>query len=388
MAHKPFNLYKRPTTKKNKYIYYVQFYDTSNKRLTAITTGQTTKSAAENWAYEQLKKDLIVIKRNLSFSQYAKDWWLWDKCKYIKSKLMRGSAISRSYADTMRYNLVEYILPYFGGVKLIKITPNVIENWLMKLTQKTGKFGKPLSPTSVNRCYTTLKIMLREAIRLGHLNSDPSYFISPLKEKPKEKEILSVDEVKELFREEVINKIWDGDLFQFTMNLLAASSGMRLGEIQALQIKYTRESYISVVLNWDRKYGFKAPKRNSQREVPIPSKTSSYLKELISISPYKEPDDFVFWGIDRKTPIYYKKIRETLYRAYKNIGISEEERNKRNLSFHSWRHFYNSLMRGKIPDVKLRRLTGHRSEKMSDLYTHFHINDFQDVLRIQERFFS
>ena len=29
MAHKPFHLYKRPTTKHNSYIYYVQFYDES-----------------------------------------------------------------------------------------------------------------------------------------------------------------------------------------------------------------------------------------------------------------------------------------------------------------------------------------------------------------------
>ena len=40
MAHKPFTLYKRPTTKPNKYVYYVQFRDSdtdksygNNKRL-------------------------------------------------------------------------------------------------------------------------------------------------------------------------------------------------------------------------------------------------------------------------------------------------------------------------------------------------------------------
>lgn len=48
--HKPFSLYKRPTTKKNKQIYYCQFYDESGNRLTARSTGQTSKAAAENWA--------------------------------------------------------------------------------------------------------------------------------------------------------------------------------------------------------------------------------------------------------------------------------------------------------------------------------------------------
>ena len=48
MAHKPFNLHKRPTTKNHKHIYYVQFYDESDSRMTAVSTGQTTKSAAKS----------------------------------------------------------------------------------------------------------------------------------------------------------------------------------------------------------------------------------------------------------------------------------------------------------------------------------------------------
>ena len=56
MVHKPFNLYKRPTQKKNKYIWYVRFYNEDGNRLTACSTGQTTKAAAETWVYELLKK--------------------------------------------------------------------------------------------------------------------------------------------------------------------------------------------------------------------------------------------------------------------------------------------------------------------------------------------
>ncbi len=56
MAHKPFHIYKRHTTKKNKYIYYVQFYTDDDHRMTARSTGQTSKAAAETWAYDQLQK--------------------------------------------------------------------------------------------------------------------------------------------------------------------------------------------------------------------------------------------------------------------------------------------------------------------------------------------
>ena len=51
------------------------------------------------------------------------------------------------------------------------------------------------------------------------------------------------------------------------------------------------------------------------------------------------------------------------------LGISEEDRRARGLTFHSWRHWYNSMLRGKVADHTLRALTGHKSEAMTDNYT-------------------
>jgi integrase len=122
--------------------------------------------------------------------------------------------------------------------------------------------------------------------------------------------------------------------------------------------------------------------------VPIPGKTSSFLKKLIETSPYQDPDDLVFWGVDRKNPIDHKIIAKKLYQAFKKIGISKEDRKERNITFHSWRHFFNSFFRTKIPDAKLQRMTGHKNIQMTEYYTHFRIEDFQDVLQIQEDFFN
>lgn len=81
MAYKPFSLFKRLAVKSGKYIYYVRFRDPyTDKRLPAISTGQTSKAAAEAYAVEYLKKGTITSKANINFSQYAQDWWLWDKC--------------------------------------------------------------------------------------------------------------------------------------------------------------------------------------------------------------------------------------------------------------------------------------------------------------------
>jgi len=50
-------------TKKNKTIYYWQFYDVCGRRMTAVSTGQNSKSAAEAWAYEQLKAGHLSLRR-------------------------------------------------------------------------------------------------------------------------------------------------------------------------------------------------------------------------------------------------------------------------------------------------------------------------------------
>jgi len=50
-------------TKKNKTIYYCQFYDVCGRRMTAVSTGQNSKSTAEAWAYEQLKAGHLPLQR-------------------------------------------------------------------------------------------------------------------------------------------------------------------------------------------------------------------------------------------------------------------------------------------------------------------------------------
>ena len=388
MTHKPFNLYKRSTKKPGKFIYYCQFYDESGNRMTAVSTGQTSKAAAETWAIEQIKRGIITSDKNITFAQYAQSWWVWDECSYVKSRIARGATITRSYVDSMRGYLQNHILPYFGDTKLQKISSNMIEKWLMDLREKPGKRGIILSPTTVNRCLTCFKIMLKEAVRLEYLHKSPAVGIKQLRERPERRSILTIDEARALIQDDNISQVWDGDLRHFTLNLLAASTGMRMGEIQALLIQNVHDEYISIFYSWDRRYGLKEPKWGSEREIPIPLRTAAHLSELIAISPYQEPDDFVFFGSDGKTPIGDKSISRALYKALERIGISQEMRKERYITFHSWRHFYNSLMRGKIHDAKLRRLTGHKTLEMTERYTHFELEDFQDVMKVQEEYFS
>jgi integrase len=229
--------------------------------------------------------------------------------------------------------------------------------------------------------------MLNEAVRLEYLQKNPAVGIGKLKEHKRKRSIFTFKEVKSLFSNSAVDAVWGGDRRHFTLNLLAASTGMRLGECLALQRQHVHERYVNIVQNWDKKYGFKEPKWGSARQIPIPERTSCELRSLICFSPYQEPWHFVFTE-NGTSPFSHSTALRTLYRAIENIGISHDQRIERNLCFHSWRHFFNSIMRGKIHDAKLRQLTGHRTQAMTETYTHFSVDDFRDVLSIQEEYFG
>lgn len=346
------------------------------------SSGETSKLAAEAWAIDQLNRGLITTNERLLFAEFAKSWWVWGECKYLEGKLARGKSISRSYADAQRSYLVHHILPAFKDRRLTSIQTADIEEWLLQLRKDSS-----LSPTTINHCLVTLKIMFKEAHRIGILPKNPAAKVEPLKESPKQKTILSREEVRALFTGDALNTVWGRDLPFYTMNLLAATTGMRMGEVQALQVQDVHPEFVSVVHSWDRKYGLKDPKRNSKREIPIPTITANYLEATIRYLRHDKPEDLVF-SLNGRIPFGNRTILEGFRRALERIGITPEKRAARNLTFHGWRHWFNSMLREKIPDYKLQRLTGHRTIEMTEHYTHVRLEDFQDVRNLQDQFFA
>lgn len=380
----PFTLYTRET-KIGKKVFFYRFYDEDGKRTSGKTTGTTVKSVAIAYVNDLIRNGLLSTNRDITFETYSENWWVWDKCEYIERQHAKGQSLGQGYADMNRGHVNNHILPFFKNKKLRNITAKNIEDWLMSL-HKDKK--KNLSPTTTNHCLKTLKIMLKEAKRLGYISVDPSVSISKFKEHPLQKEIISYEQFTELFNEENIQRLWNNDLSHYTLNFLSASTGMRMGEVQALKVKAVHSGHVDIRYSWERKHGLKEPKMKSYRSIPISLKTSQYLQEVIRKNEYNSPEDFVFCSDNRDKPIYHKDISKVLYEALKKIGIKYKKGEVRTITFHSWRRFFNTMMRGKITDYKLRLLTGHKSEAMTDLYTKYNESDFQDVKAIQDELFS
>jgi len=61
----------------------------------------------------------------------------------------------------------------------------------------------------------------------------------------------------------------------------------------------------------------------------------------------------------------------------------------RGLTFHAWRHFFNTMMRaGGVPDAKVKAVTGHKTSAMMDHYTSFRREDYADIIMAQEKFLN
>ena len=379
---RPYSLQRRPTNKPNRHIYYAKFRDPETGFYrTAISTGKTNKVAAMNWADERLRCGLIDAPRPrvILVEELALDFWNYDSSPYIQGKLARGGTMSRGYADICAINLRKYILPVFGKRPLSSLKPAEMERWVLSLGKEAG-----ISAATVNRVYTAFRVMLREAVRLGLIEKDPTVGVQLLVEKSEVKGILSPTEVRKLFLGEALEKYWGGARDCYVANLLAAATGMRLGEIRGLLVRHVQADTIEVAFSWEEKYGLKGAKWGSERIVPITSGLGELLGAVMAPRATR-PDAFVFSRSDGASPVYGELFPTALYRALEAMGVDKNQREDRHITFHSWRHFFNSLCRGQVDDSKLRLVTGHKTVEMTERYTHAIDDDLRGIRKVQSR---
>lgn len=363
---KRFALHKRKRKGAKAYYYYTT-YDQQGKLTKERSTGQTTKTAAEAYCNELDRRGLLIPGEVKTFLDYAENWWIWDKCDYIKDRIRRKRNITPGYADVQRGYLKNHITPTFGKYLMDRITPSMIDDWLFYLIGPEKK----LAQKTANNILGCLQTMLSQAVKREIIRIDPAAKISRLAPNSRPRSILTEAEAAMVFD----RKHWK-DQDTYVANMLAACTGMRLGEVQALRWENVHSGYIHVCHSWARKYQEKIPKTASSfRNIRIISALYELLHDVSNGSGY------IFSRNGGTTPLYHTTITRALYKAMKLSKIDEKERKRRNVSFHSWRHFFNTIMRDRVDDVRLRLLTGHSSQEMT---THYDHQTGADVVELDE----
>jgi integrase len=260
-------------------------------------------------------------------------------------------------------------------MRLDAITEDAIDAWL------TGFIDKKLSCNYANNNFKILSVMLGHAVKQKIIVSNPCKLVEKLKTEEKDIEILTAEEVNKLFPKKW-ETVWDNYL-GYVASKLAACTGMRFGEILGLRSEYVFEGYVHVCAQWNIRTGYGDVKTHKPRNITIPKEIEKDLRKLIK----QNGEGFIFVRKAGDTkPVYREYIYEGFFKALERIGIGETERDRRGLTFHSWRHFFNTgLLAEDIPDAKVMALTGHVTKGMKRRYTHFKTEEFTEVKAVQEK---
>lgn len=121
-----FKRYKDPKNKKG-IVWFFYFYDEEGKRKS-------------NSSGKSLKHETVVIvekflaqedTKDRKLNEYAKTFFAWDECLWIKRQLAKGKRFSKTTATLRRDHLTNYILPQFGKRALSSLNRVEIESWLV-----------------------------------------------------------------------------------------------------------------------------------------------------------------------------------------------------------------------------------------------------------------
>jgi integrase len=366
-----FSVFKRKLPS-NRTVYYYHCYDEKGNRQWAKSTGFSKKTEAVAYCMKLFKDGMLIPEQKAQlFSEFSAGWWDLKTCRYLKWRQMHDP-IQPGTICIHNTNFQNHIKDYFAKFRLNDITPNVIENWLVDLC------NKGLKPNTINNNYGTLKLMMSEAVRLKLIRNNPFKEVKEVNVGEIERDIFTVEEARKMFPADWAS-VWDNKV-SYLGNKLAACTGIRIGELRGLRCEYVFDDYIFIGGQYT-KFGYVATtKTKHKRNVPITPLMRRELEELIK----SNGNGFVFSDDGGVKPLTICRLQRAFDHALARIGINKDEQRKRKLSFHVWRHFFNTLLRmSNVSDSKVQSVTGHRTMKMTEHYTHFDSRQFTEIRDVQ-----
>ena len=305
------------------------------------------------------------------FIKFLKEFWDYDKSLYLKDRRAHGKDITlRTCADNQATIKRDWE-PYFTGKKLVEITRRDLKLFGIALKEKVA--GK-----TVNNRLMVGKQALRWAYLEKMIPEDITEGLGGFVGGGKKRDILTMEETAELFNE----KYWN-DKMAFIAALIAATSGLRSGEIRALKAEdigdklYTvktksgeiKDVYLLHIQHgWNYKDGLKSPKNGEADTVHLLPEIRERLFDLLKTNPHKIPNEekFIFWGIKKNRPCGPQRLLDGLRQAIKEAKIDIAGRK---IDLHSFRHLSGTALVNATGDIRqVQRALRHKSVKATQIY--------------------
>lgn len=363
---------------KDKDFYYYWVYDAYKVRH-RYSTGCKRKAEALEEIYRrknigELIPDNPVALKNLTLTQFGKDFWEYDTCPLVQGKIERGGHYSHKLAKANGAKFRDYIEPELGQYHLKDLTSDIIDKWIISVPKKYK-----ISNKTANDALSVLKQMLDYAVYSSLLEKNLARPVKPLVKEKTRGGAFTVEQIKELFA-----KPWDNE-WAYAACYLASRTGMRVGEVRALITRQIHPTYIEVNASWSNEEGRKTTKSGWARRVPI---TEEICKMLMNFAP-TDPDGLLF-SLDGKQPVkdlyFSRRLNARMDEINKEKGylFFDYKNEDEPLTFHSFRHFLNTrLVAAEIPLTKIQAIIGHESKEMTQHYAHLNDKDLESFRRLQ-----
>jgi integrase len=314
-----------------------------------------------------------------SLEDFLKRFWDYDRSPYVADKRSHGINLGKAYTRCSSERVMLYWVPYFKGKKLGEITKQDLKNFSVAIAKK----HPTLSPITLRQIMLVGVTALRWAFANDYIPSDPTIGLTGYSTKAKKRGVLSPKEAENLFKLEWKNKR------SMLINLVAMTTGLRIGEILALRVEDIGKEYITIESSFSQIDGLKSTKTDEPRIVPVIPAIRDAMLNLAQYNPHG--NRYIFFGETKEHPYGPKipsaELKRMLFLLRSGENPSEEKKQevteywaKRNVVFHSWRHFYASRMTDKLEARKVMLATGHKTESVFKGYSgHALESDLNDV---------
>lgn len=317
---------------------------------------------------DEVESDKTQRHSNMTFIDYCESW-LND----------RQNKVSKGTAEKDRYRLKCFQM-HLRDAKLHEVTPEILEKIYKRLMEGESPSGKKLSPNTVAGNATTLHRMFHDAVKDGHLMSNPCDFAERPRVDIKERNSIRAYDIKEL-----INKLDRTDPTQLVL-IIALKTGMRRGEIHALSwedIDFEKME-IHIRHNFTDLGELKSPKTSKgYRDIPMTESLASDLNERREYQIKKASELGLTLSDD--TPIICSDLleRELPHSSTRWWSRNRESLGFPNLTIHELRHsFLSEMARRKVDPKVLQKLAGHAKYSTTmDIYTHVDMEDKREAMR-------
>jgi integrase len=270
-------------------------------------------------------------RRDLSIplGKYAEPFFDWDRCPRIKRLRQEGKTVGQSYAVNQRL----FVTRDLSGDEIAYIPINEITRGdvLRYRDRLIDTYGYSVV---VNNAIAALRAILKEAVFLEYIPTDPTTGITPIAVRKRTKHVLTIEQARTLFRDPP--GLFTDDT-GYDMALVMLTCGLRTQEVRALMpedIDGTR-LYIRRAFKYrpiDKTWEIGPTKNGKERWLYLPS----FVYSRLAIRPPHRPL-FHRSGV----PINGRFIALRLTQALRRAGLPE-----RLITPHALRHFAASTLLG------------------------------------------